>query len=136
MFLIESDILYAIMKKEDSLKQSAKKVLKRSKELHCSSATIVEIFSVLKAIDKFSLAPKVSSLGNFANLRFLPVTPEVARKAAELHSTGLLTFFDSFHAGTAVVLGMTLVSSDDAYAKIPNLTFMPVEEYLSEVLHL
>jgi hypothetical protein len=43
------------MKKEGPLKEKAKQILKKSKELHCSSATIVEIFSVLKAIDSNQL---------------------------------------------------------------------------------
>lgn len=63
MFLIETDILYALTKKRDALKDRAKQILKRFKELHCSSATIVEIFSVLKAIDRFSsVAPRVKRL--------------------------------------------------------------------------
>jgi predicted nucleic acid-binding protein len=135
MFLIETDLIYAIMKKGDPLKDKAKQILKRSRELHCSSATIVEIFSVLKALNRFpSVAPKLEALANLTNLSFLPITPDVANKAAEIHSAGLLTFFDSFYAATALVSEMTLISSDKAFANIPNLKFMSVNEYLSKVL--
>ncbi len=135
MFVIETDIIYAIMKKEDALKNKAKEILKKSRQLHCSSATIVEIFSVLKAINKFSLvAPKLKALANFPNLKFLTITPEIGDKAAEIHSAGLLSFFDSFYAATAISGGMTLVSSDKAFGKVPNLSFMSVDEYLSKVL--
>jgi len=134
MFLIETDLIYAIMKKEDPLKDKAKQILKKSKELHCSSATIVEIFSVLKALDRFrSVAPKIKALANLPNLSFTPITPDVAERAAEIHSAGLLTFFDSFYAATALASDMTLVSSDKAFAKIPNLKFISIDEYLSKV---
>jgi len=135
MFLIETDLIYAIMKKEDPLKDKAKTILRRSKELHSSSATILEIFSVLKALNKFSsVAPKVKALANLPNLSFLPITPDVADKAAEIHSAGLLTFFDSFYAATAVASNITLVSSDKRFSNIPNLKFMSINEYVSKVL--
>ena len=135
MFLIETDLIYAIMKKEDPLKEKAKQILKRSRQLHCSSATIVEIFSILKALDRFtSVAPKVKALANFLNLSFLPITPDVADQAAQIHSAGLLTFFDSFYAATALASDMTLISSDKAFANVPNLKFMSINEYVSKVL--
>ncbi|MEM3501848.1 MAG: PIN domain-containing protein [Candidatus Bathyarchaeia archaeon] len=135
MFPIETDLIYAIMKREDPLKDKAKQILKRSKRLHCSSATIIEILSVLKAVNKFaSVAPKLKAFGNLKNLIFLPITPDVANRAVEIHSAGLLTFFDSFYAATALTSDMTLISSDKAFKNIPNLKFMSVEEYLSEVL--
>jgi len=135
MFFIETDVIYAIMKREDPLKNSAREILRRSKRLHCSSATIIEIFSLLKAVGQLSsIAPKIKALGNFPNLSFLPLTPKVAGKAGEIHSAGLLTFFDSFYAATALAEDMTLISSDKAFAGVPNLKFMSVNEYVSKVL--
>jgi len=135
MFLIETDLIYAIMKAEDPLKNMAREILKRSKRLLCSSATIIEILSLLKAVGQLpSVGPKIKALGNFPNLTFLPVTPEVAGKAAEIHSAGLLTFFDSFYAATALAEGMTLISSDKAFANVPNLKFISVSEYVSKVM--
>jgi len=135
MFLIETDLIYAIMKREDPLKDRAREILKRSRRLHCSSATIIEIFSLLKAVGRLSMiAPRIRALGNFPNLSFLPVTPEVAARAGEIHAAGLLTFFDSFYAATALAEGMTLISSDQAFANVPNLKLMPPDEYVSKVL--
>jgi len=135
MFLIETDLIYAIMKRDDPLKDRAREILKRSRRLHCSSATIIEIFSLLKAVGRLSMtAPRIRALGNFPNLSFLPVTPEVAARAGEIHAAGLLTFFDSFYAATALAEGMTLISSDQAFANVPNLKLMPPDEYVSKVL--
>lgn len=135
MFIIETDIIYAVMKREDPLKSWARLILRRSRRLYCSSASLVEVLSVLKALGKFeSVAPKVGALGNFPNIEFLPVTPEVADKAAGIHMKGQLTFFDSFYAATALVLDATLVSSDTAFKGVPRLRYMSVDEYVSGVL--
>lgn len=135
MFIIETDVIYAVMKREDSLKGLARLVLRKSRKLYCSSASLVEVLSVLKALGKFeSVASKVSLLGNFPNIEFLPVTPEIASKAASIHMEGQLTFFDSFYAATALVLDATLVSSDVAFEGVPGLKYMSVSEYVSEVL--
>ena len=134
-FIIETDVIYAVMKREDSLKRLARLVLTRSKKLLCSSASLVEILSVLKALGRFeSLASKIGLLGSFSNIEFVPVTPEIAEKAADIHMKRKLTFFDSFYAATAMVLDATLVSSDTAFEKVPGLKYMSVNEYVSEVL--
>lgn len=135
MYIIETDIVYAVMKRKDPLKGWAKLILRKSRKLYCSSATLVEVLSVLKALGRFeSLALKVSVLSNFPNIEFLPVTPEIAGKAASIRMEGQLTFFDSFYAATALVLDATLVSSDAAFEGMPGLKYMSVSEYVSEVL--
>lgn len=135
MYIVETDIIYAIMKRRDPLKSDAKLVLKKSRKLYCSSATLVELLSVLKALGKFeTVAPKIRALDNFTNIEFLPVTPEIADKATEIHMRKQLTFFDSFYAATALALGLTLVSSDADFKGVLGLKYMPVSEYVSEVL--
>jgi len=135
MFIIETDVIYAVMKREDSLKSLARLVLRKSRKLYCSSASLMEVLSVLKALGKFeSVAPKVRALGNFSNIEFLPVTPEIADKAAGIHMKKQLTFFDSFYAATALVLDATLVSSDAAFESVPGLKYLSVNRYVSEVL--
>jgi predicted nucleic acid-binding protein len=135
MFIIETDIIYAVMKREDPLKSWARLILRKSKKLYCSSATLVEILSVLKALGKFgSVAPKIKVLGNFSNIEFLPITPSIANKAALIHTRKWLTFFDSFYAATALALDLTLVSSNTAFGSVPELKYMPISEYVSKVL--
>jgi len=123
--MIETDVIYAVMKREDSLKKLARLALAKSRRLLCSSVSLVEVLSVLKALGKFeSLASKVGLLGSFSNIEFVPVTPEVAEKATEIHMKGKLTFFDSFYAATAMVLDATLVSSDAAFKEVAGLRYM------------
>ena len=134
-FMIETDVIYAVMKREDSLKILARLVLTKSRRLLCSSVSFVEVLSVLKALGKFeSLASKVGLLGSFSNIEFVPVTPEIAEKAADIHMKGKLTFFDSFYAATAIVLDATLVSSDTAFKEVAGLRYMSVSDYVSKVL--
>jgi len=133
--MIETDVIYAVMKREDSLKRLARLVLTKSRRLLCSSVSFVEVLSVLKALGKFeSLASKVGLLGSFSNIEFVPVTPEIAEKAADIHMKGKLTFFDSFYAATAIVLDATLVSSDTAFKEVAGLRYMSVSDYVSKVL--
>ncbi|HID90490.1 TPA: PIN domain-containing protein [Candidatus Bathyarchaeota archaeon] len=135
MFIIETDVIYAVMKREDPLKSRARLILRKARKLYCSSATLVEVLSVLKALGEFeSIAPKIGVLGNLPNIGFLPVTPEIADKAARIHLKKQLTFFDSFYAATALALDATLVSSDTAFEGVPGLKYMPISEYVSEVL--
>ena len=135
MFIIESDVIYAVMKREDPLKSLARLILRKSRKLYCSSATLVEVLSVLKALGKFeSVAPKVRVLGNFPNIEFVSVTPEIADKATRIHMKKQLTFFDSFYAATALALNLTLVSSDTAFGGLRGLKYMPISKYVSEVL--
>ncbi len=134
-YLVETDIIYAVMKREDPLKDLARLVLAKSRKLYCSSASLIEVLSVLKALGVFeSLASKVGLLGCLQNMTFVPVTPQIAAKAADIHIKGRLTFFDSFHAATALFLNATLVSSDKAFEEVPGLIYMSVKEYVSEVL--
>lgn len=133
-YLVETDVIYAIMKRED-LKDLARLVLTKSRRIYCSSVSLIEVLSVLKALGVFeSLASKVGLLGGLQNMTFVPITPQIAVKAADIHIKGLLTFFDSLHAATALLLDATLVSSDKAFGEVPGLKYMSVRDYVSEVL--
>ncbi|MFQ5950987.1 MAG: type II toxin-antitoxin system VapC family toxin [Candidatus Geothermarchaeales archaeon] len=135
MFVVETDIVYAVMKRRDELKGVAKLIFGKSRKLFSSSVALVEVLSVLKALGRFeAVAPKIKALGDLVNLEFLPLTPEMAEKAAGLHIEGRLTFFDSFYAATALVLGGTLVSSDEAFRDVPGLKYMHIQECVSDVL--
>ncbi|MFQ5711023.1 MAG: type II toxin-antitoxin system VapC family toxin [Candidatus Geothermarchaeales archaeon] len=125
--LIEADILFAHIKKSDPLKEAAEKVLRRILDrdlrVEASSEVVDEVVIWHKSRGYVADHIKtVLSLISAIPIDYVPLTPEIAITALILTEEHGLSYFDSFHAATAISRpDKTIISSDEVFDGVPGL---------------
>ncbi len=129
--MVETDILYAYVKKSDWLKPAAIKLVQMAVEgklgvLYASREALHELYylSVEEGVPPEEYLARVAALTSIRNLVFLPTTPEIDLLAFTLLSQYKLgSIFDAYHAATALsqVPDHTIVSTDHVYDMIPGI---------------
>ena len=129
--MIETDILYAFVKKSDWLKPTADRLMWMVKEgelgkVSASREALHELYYVSReeGVELGGLLTRVAALTAIDNLRFLPTTVEVDLLALALMKQYRLTsIFDAYHAATALnqVEDHVLVSTDEVFDGVPGL---------------
>jgi len=129
--MIETDILYAFVKKSDWLKPTADRLIWMVKEgelgeVSASREALHELYYVSReeGVELGGLLTRVAALTAIDNLRFLPTTAEVDLLALALMKQYRLTsIFDAYHAATALnqVEDHVLVSTDEVFDGVPGL---------------
>jgi len=64
----------------------------------------------------------LSAMVVLPNVKYVPLTPDIAVASVYLRKTLNLTFFDSHYAATALSLDGKIISFDQAYERVPGLT--------------
>src|SRR4030043_1554091 len=108
--MIETDILYAYIKKKDWLKPTANTVISRITEgefgtVYASRETLHEIYYVSKAegVSTDELIARTAALTAIDNLTFLDTTYEIDLLAlALIRQYGLTSIFDAYYVATAL----------------------------------
>ncbi len=129
--LIETDTIYAFVKKSDRLKKTADRLIWRIKEgelgeVSASREVIHELYyvSMREGVSLDEYISRVAALTSIEHLTFLPTTSEVDLLALTLmRQYGLESIFDAYHAATTLnqVDDRTLISTDHVFDKIPNI---------------
>jgi predicted nucleic acid-binding protein len=129
--MIETDMLYAFVKKSDWLKPVADKLLLMVKEgklgeVSASREALHELYYVSReeGLDIDELLTRFAALTSIDNLIFLPTTTEVDLLSIVLMKQYMLTsLYDAYHAATALnqVADHTIISSDTIFDKVPGL---------------
>jgi len=130
--MIETDILYAFVKQDDRLKETADKLLFKVKEgelgeVAVSREALHELYyvSMREGVKLEEYIARAAALTSIDNLRFLPTTSEVDLLALTLmRQYSLTSIFDAYHAATALnqVKDHTIISTDHIYDRIPWIT--------------
>jgi len=68
------------------------------------------------------LLKDLAALAALPNVKYIPLTPDIAVASVYLRKTLNLTFFDSHYAATALNQDGKILSFDQAYDRIPGLT--------------
>ena len=129
--MIETDVLYAFVKKSDWLKPTADRLIWMVKEgelgkVSASREALHELYYVSReeGIDADGLLKRVAALTAIDNLVFLPTTVEVDLLAlALMKQYRLASMFDAYHAATALnqVENHVIVSTDEVFDRVPGL---------------
>ncbi len=129
--LIETDMIYAFVKKSDRLKKTADRLIWRIKEgdigeVAASRETIHELYyvSMREGVSIDEYISRVAALTTIDHLTFLPTTTEIDLLALTLmRQYGLESIFDAYHAATALnqVEDHTLISTDHVFDKVPSI---------------
>ena len=132
--MIETDMLYAYIKKEDWLKPVANKLLSKIikgelNTVYASRETLHEIYYVSKqeGVSTDELIARVAALTAIDNLTFLDTTFEIDLLAlALIRQYGFTSLFDAYYAATALnqVDDHTIISTDTVFDCIPGIKRM------------
>ncbi|MBN2334463.1 type II toxin-antitoxin system VapC family toxin [Candidatus Bathyarchaeota archaeon] len=132
--MIETDILYAYVKKEDWLKPVAAEVIRAIAEgrhgmVHASRETLHELYYVSMnegvSLDEYIM--RAASITAVDNLSFHTTTYEVDLLALVLMKQyQIASIFDAYHAATALNMEKdhTIVSTDTVFDKVPGLKWV------------
>ncbi|MGD0995420.1 MAG: PIN domain-containing protein [Candidatus Bathyarchaeia archaeon] len=129
--MIETDMLYAYVKKEDWLKETANNIISRIikgefGQVYVSRESLHEIYYVSKeeGVSNDELINRGATLTAIQNLTFLETTYEIDLLALVLiRQYGFTSIFDAYYAATALnqVEDHTIISTDKAFDCIPGL---------------
>ncbi len=129
--IIETDMLYAYVKKEDWLKETANNLISRIingdfAQVYASRDCLHELYYVSKeeGVTTDEIIARYAALTAIQNLTFLETTSEIDLLALVLmrqYSFG--SIFDAYYASTALnqVEDHTIVSTDKVFDCIPGL---------------
>ena len=124
--LIENDVIFAYMNERDRNHEKAEMVFQKIRDglrVEASSVCLVEMELVFKSESREDeLLGVITALKGIENIEFLPVTPEIVISSIAIRINYGLTFFDSHYAATALSRDRVIISMDNAYDSIPNLT--------------
>lgn len=129
--MLETDVLYAFVKKKDWLKPIAKELIRRVTQgkygdVYASRECIHELYfvSAEEGVDLNEIISRIGALTAINNLTFLETTYEIDLTALALMKQYTLTsIFDAYHAATALEQDpdQTIVSTDDVFDRVPGL---------------
>lgn len=136
--MIETDMLYAYVKKEDWLKTAANKLISRIIKgefgtVYASRETLHEIYYVSKAegVSTDELIARGAALTAIDNLTFLDTTYEIDLLSLVLiRQYGFTSIFDAYYAATALnqVEDHIIISTDTVFDVIPGIKRMDPRE--------
>lgn len=129
--MIETDMLYAYVKKEGWLKPTAKALISRIIAgkfgvVYASRETLHEIYYISKeeGVSTDELIARGAALTAIENLTFLETTFEIDLLAlALLRQYGFASIFDAYYAATALnqVEDHTVISTDKVFDTVPGI---------------
>ena len=129
--MIETDLLYAYVKKDDWLKETAKKIVSRIitgefGQVYVPRECLHEIYYVSKeeGVSPDELINRAATLTAIQNLTFIDTTFEIDLLALVLmRQYGFSSIFDAYYAATALnqIEDHTIMSTDKAFDCIPGI---------------
>ena len=138
MVLVETDLLLALLKKDDRLHGYAKGIFKRG-NVNLSPYALTELNALFLSgrleTDNYELF--MLSLGDllaYCDVKILvdkPVYHGIAWRLRRLYG---LTYFDSLHAAVALTERMPIVSSDPIYGRVKGVKSVHPKDWTRERL--
>jgi len=129
--MIETDVLYAYIKKDDWLKPAANKVISKIERgelgtVYASRESLHEIYYVSneEGVSVDELIARTAALTAIENLTFLETTYEIDLLALTLmRHYGITSIFDAYYAATALnqIPDRTIISTDTVFDTIPGI---------------
>jgi predicted nucleic acid-binding protein len=129
--MIETDILYAYVKREDKLKPVAEKIIAKIVNgelgiIYASRESLHELYYVSKkegvSLDEYIY--RVAALTAIENLKFIETTYQIDLLAlALMKQYRIESIFDAYYAATALnqVPDHTIISTDEVFDAIPGI---------------
>jgi len=129
--MIETDVLYAYVKKDDWLKPAANHIISKIVKgelgmVYASRESLHEIYYVSKeeGVSMEELIARTAALTAIENLTFLETTYEIDLLALTIiRQYGINSIFDAYYAATALnqIPDHTILSTDTVFDAIPGI---------------
>lgn len=133
--LIESDLLVALAKSEDRLREAAERILSgvasgRVENAYASVASLQEVvfwFFNRGLVSEQTVA--LNALTSLPNLRWVPITPRICLSASLLMKEHGLNPFDAYIAATALAEDGVVLSTEHIYNRINGIERIDPTEF-------
>lgn len=129
--MIETDLMYAFVKKEDWLKPIANKIIKKIINgefgiVYASRESLHELYyiSIEEGVGLDEYISRAAAITSIKNLKFLETTYEIDLLAITLMKQyRIKSIFDAYYAATALnqVKDHTIISTDNIFDAIPGI---------------
>ena len=129
--MIETDLMYAFVKKEDWLKPIANKIIKKIINgefgiVYASRESLHELYyiSIEEGVSLDEYISRAAAITSIKNLKFLETTYEIDLLAITLMKQyRMKSIFDAYYAATALnqVKDHTIISTDNIFDAIPGI---------------
>ncbi len=136
-FLIETDILLALISPEDKHHGGVIKLLgKFVGEIQLSPYSLMELDLLLKSGEIVITEIKtfytlISKVLKYRQIGLLKIQPTYHGEAWELREKyKVLSYFDSLHAAVGIIENLELLSYDKEYDKVDELTYTHPKKYI------
>jgi len=119
---VDTDVIYAILKKEDLHKDYAERILEKE-NLYTSVLTLVELQIVAKREISGEVSRNISKIMSLEtpNIAIRPLMEKTVARAEKLRRDYGLGIFDSIHAASALESDKKIASTDRIYDRISGL---------------
>ncbi len=124
---MENDVVFAFLNRSDTNHRIAEKIFtkleKGSLRVELSSVSLIEMELVYKSegLDD-RLLEDLSAVAALPNVKYIPLTPDVALASVYLRNSTQLSFFDSHYAATALSRDRKIISFAMVYDTVPGLS--------------
>lgn len=120
---LDSDVLYALMKKDDHQRPYALKVVQQQTRKYTSTVTLLELEIMVKRElgDALSLAVSKWIKKLLPDLKVVSFSSNDFEKSLQLREKYGLGIFDAAHAATCLNNDGVMASTDHIYDRIPGL---------------
>lgn len=129
MPVVELDMLIALANSSDALHADADRLFRavregRLKGIRVAASALLEYELLLrsKGVSEADIRGDLSAFARIRNLGEQPLTAETVALASELRERYGLTYFDSLHCASAILYDGKIMSVDEAYDLVPNVS--------------
>jgi predicted nucleic acid-binding protein len=104
--------------------------IKKGSKVSISTLSLVELELIYKSSGlQDQIQRHLAILSSLPNIEYSPLTVDIVLTSTVLGEEHGLTFFDSHYAATAIHGDGKIVSTDEAYTRIPGLTLITPDQY-------
>ncbi|MBD3206239.1 PIN domain-containing protein [Candidatus Bathyarchaeota archaeon] len=133
MTLLETDLIFAYLNEKDKFHEASIRVfdkINKGSKLSVSILSLVELELIYKSSGyQDQIQSHLAILSSLQNIEYSPLSVDIVLTSIVLREEHGLSFFDSHYAATAIHGDGKILSTDQAYTRVPGLTLIEPDQY-------
>lgn len=133
MGLLETDLIFAYLNEKDAYHGTSTKIfdkIRNGSRVSISTLSLVELELIYKSSGyEDQLQKHLSILSFLPNVYYSPLTVNIVLTSTALRKEHGLSYFDSHYAATAIHGDGKIISTDQAYARVPGLLLIEPDQF-------
>ncbi len=127
---LDTDCVLALIKDTDWLKNDVERILEDHHDRYTSILTVIECKLVISREMNRNRIHDIDGSIQKWNISFLPLDPEVEKVSNQLlKKYDFLGIFDSIHAATSIVHGLSIFSTDHIFPLMEELSVIDPRDH-------